>query len=229
MPTIAVGLAPPAIVAAAKLVTTVWPSPVTAGPAAAAGIAVPPRSLPRGRQRAVGRGKHRNDRGDDGGRENRAAGFDELERDLDHPHLVAVDGGRGRPDRHLHGADRRVDQQPRTLRLHRVVEQELHDRRQVADQVAGKRVHPQRAAHILGPAAIDVGVFVDRLPPALLGLRGDHLERHPAEARRLQQAHEARDAGRGRKAGDARKAAHSFSSTDRRPSACCARSSAATC
>jgi hypothetical protein len=46
MPTIAVGLAPPTIVAAAKLVTTVWPSPVTAGPAAAAGIAVPLRSLP---------------------------------------------------------------------------------------------------------------------------------------------------------------------------------------
>ncbi len=46
MPTIAVGLAPPAIVAAAKLVTTVWPSPVTAGPASAAGIALPPRSLP---------------------------------------------------------------------------------------------------------------------------------------------------------------------------------------
>jgi hypothetical protein len=45
MTMIAVGLAPPAIVVAAKLVTAAWPSPVTAGPAAAAGIAVPPRSL----------------------------------------------------------------------------------------------------------------------------------------------------------------------------------------
>jgi hypothetical protein len=85
-----------------------------------------------------------NPSGDHPCREKRAGGFDELERDLDHPRLVAVDRGRGRPDRNFHDTDRRVDQQPRTLRLHCVIEQKLSDWRLVADQEAHKWLDLQR-------------------------------------------------------------------------------------
>jgi hypothetical protein len=79
---------------------------------------------------------------------------------------------------------------------------------QVADQVTGERVDAERATQVLGSAAVDVGVFVDRPAPAFLDAGGLDLEWNTAERGGLEESQEVGDGGRRGEVGDRGEASH---------------------